>query len=85
MGKGGRKERFSLWVSPDLMRWYREQASNSGVSISNMVCLGLQFYREYRDAIGVLKDVLERFGGEARRVCTGGGMEMPPPCPPAGL
>ena len=59
MRKGERKARFSLWVSPALMDWYREQAWKSGVSISNMVAIGLQFYREQRDAISVLKDVLE--------------------------
>lgn len=63
MRKGERKARFSLWVSPELMDWYREQAFKSGVSISNMVSIGLQFYREYRDAIGVLKDLSDLAAG----------------------
>lgn len=57
-----RKGRLNIYLSPELEKWYREQAEKAGVSISNMVAIALHTYREQRDALSILKDLTERLG-----------------------
>lgn len=55
-----RKVRINAYISPDLERWYREQAEKAGATISSMVAIALNAYREQRDAMRIMGDVLEK-------------------------
>lgn len=53
------KGRLNIYLSSDLEHWYREQAAKAGVSLSGMVAMALHFYREQRDAVRLLTDLVD--------------------------
>ena len=55
-----KKARINAYVSHELERWYREQAEKAGATISSMVAIALNTYREQRDAMQIMRDVLEK-------------------------
>lgn len=57
-----KKARINAYVSPELERWYREQAEKAGATISSMVAIALNSYREQRDAMQIMRDLLEKVG-----------------------
>ena len=54
------KARIYGYVSPELERWYKEQAERTGASVSSLVAVALNLYREQRDAMRIIGDVLEK-------------------------
>ncbi len=47
-----------MYLSTDLEHWYREQAAKAGVSLSGMVAMALNEYKQQKDAVRILNDLV---------------------------
>lgn len=55
-----RKARITAYISPELEMWYKQQAEEAGATISSMIAIALNTYREQRDAMRIMGNVLEK-------------------------
>ena len=55
-------KRFNLRMSHDLWDYYKEKADSMGVPVSNYIVMALSEYKNQRESIDVMSNVMNAFG-----------------------